>query len=58
MKITYRYLMENKLSKDDRVPSRGLAAFPREGGKQIKLTKPDKEKAFKLFVAQKKERNP
>lgn len=56
MKITYRYIMENKLSKDDRLPVRGCAAFPRSGGKKINLTQPDKAKAFALFVKQQKEK--
>lgn len=55
MKITYRYLMENKLSKDERVRPVSCAAFPRSGGKKINLIQPDKAKAFALLVKQQKE---
>lgn len=55
MKITYRYLMENTLSKDDRVRPVMCAAFPRSGGKKINLIQPDKTKAFALIVKQQKE---
>lgn len=57
MKLTYRHIMDGKLTRDQRTPARiAFAALPRQGGQKITLTKPDKAKAFALFVSQQKAR--